>query len=236
MKGFIVYTDYTLNEEKTHILLYGRLENNQSFCVVKKFDNYFFIKTKETSKISKLFTKFEVEDSNMTDFEGNKMTKIYSDNYIELNKLSSLMHKQEVETFESDIKPDIRFIMDYNILGSIEINGDFSSSEKIDRIYQNPEIKSTQFVPNLKVLSIDIESGIKGELFCIGLYSKNYKRSFAITKEKIENTISCKDEESCLEEFKKELIKFDPDIITGWNFIDFDLVYLKNLFEKTISK
>src|SRR3989338_1560254 len=36
----------------------------------------------------------------------------------------------------------------------------------------------------------------------------------------------------CLIKFKEEIIKQDPDIITGWNIIDFDILYLKNLFKK----
>ena len=46
------------------------------------------------------------------------------------------------------------------------------------------------------------------------------------------NTVSCKDERELLEEFKKELIKEDPDIITGWHVIDFDFAFLKKKFEE----
>ena len=54
-----------------------------------------------------------------------------------------------------------------------------------------------------------------------------------ITDKKLDNfVISCKDEEDCIEKFKQELIKLDPDIITGWSVIDFDFDFLKNLFQK----
>ena len=53
-----------------------------------------------------------------------------------------------------------------------------------------------------------------------------------ITKHNLKHTVSCKNEEECLEKFKQELLKIDPDIIIGWNVIDFDFVFLKELFKK----
>ena len=35
-----------------------------------------------------------------------------------------------------------------------------------------------------------------------------------------------------MEKFKKAILELDPDIITGWNVINFDLNYLRNLFQK----
>ena len=69
-------------------------------------------------------------------------------------------------------------------------------------------------------------------MFCIGLYGDNYEKNFIVSSQKLKNTVSSKTEAECLEKFKTELLKLDPDIITGWNVIDFDLAYLKNLFKK----
>jgi len=44
--------------------------------------------------------------------------------------------------------------------------------------------------------------------------------------------VPCADEEECLEKFRDEVLKFDPDIITGWNVIDFDFAFLRDLFRK----
>ncbi|MAG39644.1 DNA polymerase II, partial [Candidatus Pacearchaeota archaeon] len=86
----------------------------------------------------------------------------------------------------------------------------------------------------LKVLSLDIETGERGELLCLGLYSDNYKKSFvsAGKTSKRKFVVSCKDEEEILEKFKEEFLDFDPDVITGWSVIDFDFAYLRDLFEK----
>ena len=135
MKGFIVYADYISEEEHTLVRLFGRLENNQSFVALFNSKPYFYIKTENLSKAKKLLEKFKTEDTNLTTFKDEKVTKIANDNHTELNKLSSALHELKIETFESDIKPHIRFIIDNHLSGSINIDGDYIAAEKLDRVY-----------------------------------------------------------------------------------------------------
>ena len=51
MKGFIIYSDYITIESEDHIRLFGRLENNQSFITINKFEPYFYIKKKDSKRI-----------------------------------------------------------------------------------------------------------------------------------------------------------------------------------------
>ncbi len=233
MKGYIIYPTYETINNETIVQLYGKLENGQSFVTINKLKPYFYIKEKDLKRVEKLIAKYEIEKVDLTNFQEEKVIKISASNQQDLNKLHQEIHKK-VDTYEADIKPHTRFLIDNNILQTIKIDGEYQSSEKIDRIYENPKISSIEpFKPKLKVLSIDIESSKKsGELYCIGLYTENEKKVFMITNHKLKNIVPCKNEVDCLEKFKSELIKIDPDIITGWNFIDFDLVYLKNLFNK----
>lgn len=233
MKAYIVYPTYETINDETIIQLYGRLENGQSFVTLNKLKPYFYIKEKDLKKIEKLLEKYEIEKTALTNFKEEKVIKILAKNQSELNKLYQALHKK-IDSYEADIKPHTRFLIDNNIMQTIKIEGDYSSSEKIDRIYNNPVISPIEpFKPKLKVASIDTESSKKtGQLYCIGLYTEKEKKVFMITKHKLNHVISCKNEAECLEKFKAELLKLDPDIITGWNIINFDLVYLKSLFNK----
>jgi len=127
----------------------------------------------------------------------------------------------------------MRFIIDNNLKGTIEISGNHDSSEKVDRVYHEPNISPAEFKPKLKVASIDIESDKHtGELYCVGIHSDNYEKCFMVTDKKLKNTISCSSESECLRKFRSALFKLDPDIITGWSLVDFDLKHLQRLFEK----
>ncbi|HLF53638.1 MAG TPA: DNA polymerase II [Candidatus Nanoarchaeia archaeon] len=233
MKGFIVYSTYQIDDEKTTIQLFGRLENGQSFAAINRISPYFFVKESNLKEIEKHLSKYKVEKTELKNFQGEKVVKISAENHRELNKLIQSIHK--IDKYESDIKPHMRFLIDNDILSTVEIEGNYETSEKVDRIYNAPNLKPVQadFKQKLKVISIDIESNKKlNNLFCIGLSGNNYKKVFFITKNKLENAVSCKDEEEALVKFREEIIKLDPDIIVGWNVIDFDLKYLESLFNK----
>ncbi|MBI2632199.1 DNA polymerase II [Candidatus Pacearchaeota archaeon] len=230
MKGYIVDALHQINNGKTEIHLFGRLENGQSFFTSQTIEPYFFIRSSDTGKVKKILQKYKFESVPFTNFKGDKVTKISHPLNSELTKLAQALHKT-TDTYEADIKPVQRYLIDNDILGSIEIKGESESSEKIDRIFKNPDIKPSILNPKLKILSIDTESSKKsGNLYCIGLYSENYKKNFIVSNKKVDNAISCKSEAECLLRFREEIKKFDPDIITGWNLIDFDLVFLRNLF------
>lgn len=231
MKGFIIYPTYETIEDETSIYLYGKLENGESFVTINKFQPYLFVKTSEMKKISKYLKDYKVQNLDWTNFEGEKVTKISSKNQTQLNKLYQVIHKT-VDTYESDIRPQYRFIMDNDLLGSMEISGEHESSEKIDRVYKEPKISKTEFHPKLKIVSVDIESDKNGGLFCIGIYAENFKKNFMITNHDLKNVIKCKNETEVLLKFAQEILKLDPDIITGWNLIDFDLKYLQELYKK----
>ena len=228
MKGFIVYPTYTSSENETWIHLFGRLENGESFLATKKFEPYFYVREKDAKKLS---GKAVTEKTELRNFSGERVVKVCFNSRAELNEFYKKIHKI-IPVYESDIRPHYKFIIDNYLLGSINIEGDYESSEKIDRIYRNAEIASAEFNPELKILSLDIESGNDGKLYCIGLAGRNYRKNFIVTKEKLKNAVSCENEEDCLEKFKQEFLKLDPDIITGWNVIDFDFVFLRNLFRK----
>ena len=231
MKGFIIQPTYTNLDGQTYVLLFGRLENGESFVSKHLFNPYFFVREKDLDNLEALNLNVKKEDFH--NFQGEKVVKIIFELQSEMNKIRGLIHDLEIDTYEADLKPHYRFMMDNELLGSVELNGEYDFSDRVDRIYNNPEIFPSDFVPTLKTLSIDIEAGKdEGELFCIGLSSKNYKKCFIVGKKNLKDSVFCESVEDCLEKFKEELISFDPDIITGWNVIDFDFVYLKKLFEK----
>ncbi|VVB80430.1 DNA polymerase [uncultured archaeon] len=235
MKGFIVYPSYDNINDETFIQLFGRLENGESFAVLKKFRPYFFIKESDRKSAEKLLKEYSAsfEDDSGKTFEKESVCKTVCVNQEKLNKSVKQLHEAGIDTFEGDLKPHVRFGIDNDIYSSIEIDGDYESSERVNRIYREPEIKPCKSDVDLKVASVDIESGKEeGNLFCIGLYSKNFKKNFMVSPKKSDAYVACSDEEDCLTKFKQALIELDPDVITGWNVIDFDFDFLKQLFEK----
>ncbi len=229
MIGFVIYHAYEVIEGRAYVFLYGRLENGESFVTINKFQPYFYIKESDLSLAEEL-AEFEYENTNFKNFKGEKVLKIILNIPHEVPELRKKFEENSIECYEADIRFPYRFMMDRGIQGSIEISGDYEPGDRIDRVYKEPEIKGTDYKPNnLKVLSFDIESSKGTEddiIYCIGYVCNENKKVFINSKEEIKGAVSCKNEAEVIEKFFEDLINLDPDVITGWNVIDFDLNYL----------
>ncbi len=235
MKAFITQREYIELNEKPIVLLYGRLENQESFVSMNEFHPFFYIKEKEVSILKKINKEQEIKilKTDLSSFKQEKVVKLEFKNQKHLNEISHELRDFNIETFEEDLKPATRFAIEKEILDVIELKGEYQNNERVTRLYENPEISAGKENIKLKTISLDIESGKENqELYCIGLYSEEIQEVFMNTREKIPGVISCNSERECLEKFKERIIEIDPDIITGWNVIDFDFVFLKKKFEE----
>ena len=232
MKGFIIYSTYKIINDQAYVYLYGRLENGKSFLTINYYKPYFYIKELDLNTALKL-EKFDYEKTNLKDFNENKVIKIILNIPSKVPELRELFKEVGIEYYEADIRFPQRFLIDHNIKGSLDIEGSFEVEDTIDRLYKEPILKPIEFKSELKVLSLDIETSSDGKkLYSIALHSKNYNKIFLISKNSYKNILTFKDEPSLLNAFIQEIKLFDPDVITGWNVIGFDLKYLNEKFKK----
>jgi DNA polymerase-2 len=86
------------------------------------------------------------------------------------------------------------------------------------------QCKPSQYVPNFSLLSIDIECSEQGELFSIGLASDTYKCVLMIGKAQVADDWIhwIANEKALLQQFVIQVSQIDPDIIIGWNVVNFD--------------
>ncbi|MGV8142742.1 MAG: DNA polymerase II [Candidatus Pacearchaeota archaeon] len=233
MKGYIVNISSSNEDEKTYIHLFGRLENQKSFAAIIPATPYFYIIESDEKKAKKLLVGTKIEKTKLVNKKNETVIKISHESQTELNKIVKSIHQEKIDTYEADLNPTIRYIIDNDLYGTIDISGESDPSERVDMVFKNPEIKKSEGNIPLKVISLDIESNKSNkDIFCIGVYGKNYEKNFIISDKIVERAVSCKDEREVLSKFREEMLSVDADIITGWNIIDFDLNLLKEKFEE----
>ncbi|MBI2672900.1 DNA polymerase II, partial [Candidatus Woesearchaeota archaeon] len=233
MKGFIVYPIYQVMDLGPKILLFGRLENGQSFLTINSYEPYFFIEEFALKKAGSVLNEYHVVKTDFKSFNKKKVVKIIVDIPATVPILRKKLEDKGIKCYEADIRFAYRYLIDKDIKGSIDIEGDYETSEYVDRIYYEPTINPADFIPKLKVFSLDIETSPDNKkIYSIAIYSESLKKVFLISDKKIKEFFTFKDEESLLEEFRKTVIEEDPDIITGWGVVDFDLMVLKEKFKE----
>jgi DNA polymerase I len=152
------------------------------------------------------------------------------------------------EIYEADILFRNRFMADRGIIGMgwYEVDGVGAKTNvvKTDKAITLKKIKPIERHENvaLKYVSIDIETyteeggmpdPLKDPIIMISLFfypTYKGKQSLVLIGKKangFEDSLSFATEKEMLEEFKKIIDEFDPDIILGYNSSNFDLPYIE---------
>lgn len=235
MKGFIIDNDYSFDERTSKLIFIGRLDDGETFKFTEIYSPYFFIMEKDLDKVRNIIKIYEgeIENTNLKNLNNEPVVKINLVNPKDVSKIRKELEDINIKCFEADIRFTQRYLIDKNILSTIEIKGDYQKGERINRVYENAEIRPVEFEPKLELLSIDIETDVKAKnLYAIGMYGDKVEKVIILSDKKLRNAISVKSEREMLEIFKEEFLKADPDVVTGWNLIDFDLKILKDKFSQ----
>ncbi|HEX7408635.1 MAG TPA: DNA polymerase II, partial [Candidatus Binatia bacterium] len=117
--------------------------------------------------------------------------------------------------------------IDRGIRGAFELDGAGETRPRLGRVYRNPNLRPARWVPRLKVLSIDIETSLEGErLYSIALFGCGMDRVIIVHEGVLGNAECVPSEQAAIRRFLELLRDLDPDVITGWNVVDFDLAFL----------
>jgi DNA polymerase-2 len=100
-------------------------------------------------------------------------------------------------------------------------------------VFDNPTLRPADVEVEPRVLSFDIETDAKGErLLAISLYAPGVDEVLIVDPDNRampENAIRCADELAAFDAFCDRIKKLDPDVLTGWNIVDFDLSALQRI-------
>src|SRR3989338_4310255 len=250
-KAFIVYPTYKLEDGKAFVYLFGRLESGESFLTINAYRPYFFIKAKDRENAEKLI-KLDYEETDFHNFSGEKVTKVTLDIPGNVPNIRKLFQDNEIVSYEADIRFAYRYLIDKDLKSAIMIEGKPEDGRNIQpayftnigKVFMEPKLhplsEKDHYFPKLKVLSFDIETNRDAsQLFSISFYSEDFQTVLLLLHEKyryhhpkIKNAELFTDEAELLKRFKEIILWHDPDIITGWNMIDFDLKILKQRFDR----
>src|SRR5690349_8258913 len=78
------------------------------------------------------------------------------------------LDRQGVPAYESDVKPEDRYLMERFVRGPCQIEGEAVARDRF-REFVNPVLRPSEEVPPYRVVSLDIEThGFEGALYSVG--------------------------------------------------------------------
>ncbi len=170
------------------------------------------------------------------------MSALYLKSQRKLFDCREKLRNSGIAVVETDIKPTDRFLMERFITGGVSISGDCITRNGFQDV-AGGRLKGAEVCPQLKSLSINIETNFDGtERYSIGLYSKQ-QSSVLMIDAHISKSVEAEkpadnylkfysNEAELLRAFLEKVRQLDPDIIMGWNVVNFDLRALQQFCDR----
>ena len=244
-RGFILQASYRVvtraaGQRVPVIYCYGRLESGGTFLVRDDRQRpHFFIRAADAERAIALRAPPPQATAKHT-FAGSPVALIEADVPPEIPGVRDRLHAVGVETFEADVRFAIRYLIERGIKGGCEIVGEaFAGSGAeagITALFDNPIVRPAEVRIEPRVLSFDIETHGKNErLLAISMYGLGLDEVLIVDgsgRTMPPNATCCADEFAALQAFCERVRRVDPDVLTGWNIIDFDLSVLQRIAER----
>ncbi|NOH71285.1 DNA polymerase II [Vibrio pectenicida] len=173
--------------------------------------------------IEKLNLSATIKPLSLTSFDAIELAACYCSGIKQAQQLSQALKQTDTLVLEDDIRLADRYLMERFIQGSLEFTGEPQVRHGHTR-FNNVKCRQFDYIPHLKVVSLDIECSEKGILYSVGLDSPMDSRVIMIgDDQQAETAIEwVSDEKQLLHALIRWFTQFDPDVVIGWNVIDFD--------------
>jgi DNA polymerase-2 len=237
-RGLILQASYRVlpgpNGERTPVVcLFGRLEDGATFLVSDDRPRpHFYIRALDAERAWSLGAPKPAATA-LRNFAGAAVCRLEAETPQDVPGVRDRLQAAGIETYEADVRFAVRYLIDRGIKGGCEIEGDWVPGAGVARIYSNPSLKPVHVNVVPRVLSFDIETDGEGQrLLAISLYAPGVDEVLIIDggdRPMPEHARRCTDERAALDGFCARVRELDPDVLTGWNVIDFDLAVLQRI-------
>jgi DNA polymerase II len=237
-RGFILQASYRIvsgpNGGRVPVVyLYGRLEDGGTFLVRDDRQRpHFYIREAQAERARTLAALLPRPIDRRT-FDGAPVSRFDVETPRDVPALRDRLHEAEIETFEADVRFAVRYLIERGIKGGCEIEGPVDPGASVTLVFDNPQLRPAGVNVEPRALSFDIETDAKGErLLAISMYAPGLDEVLIVDgsdRAMPEHATRCADERAALDAFCDRVRQFDPDVLTGWNTIDFDFTVLERI-------
>lgn len=191
---------------------------------------------------------WEIKPLNLRNFQNQRVVGVYFREQRVLYRAREALKKSGMEPLEADVHPSDRFLMERFITAGVRIRGELKQREDGTQEMYNPrwmprrhnQSQQPESSPCFGVVSLDIETDLQGDyLYCVGLTLHNtgdaefLRRWVLMVGQRPEQgdipdyLEYVSDEKALLQRLIQWFADWDPDLVIGWNVINFDLRFLQ---------
>ena len=228
--GFLLQIGYRVENKAPVVHLSGRLTDGRSFLIREtRRIPHFYIRDKDVGHSA--LRKCEIVESDFDTLDGNPAAKVIVQLPADTLPIRDRFHAEGIPTYQADLRFPVSYLIEKNIRGGIGIKGEPDlQGQGADIVFTNPDIFPSEARLKPRVLSFDIETDPDARrLLAIAIYGLGADEVLVVDpgeRPMPHSAIGFSTEQEAIEAFVHRVAELDPDVLTGWNVIDFDLTVL----------
>lgn len=173
----------------------------------------------------------ELRELGLKSFQQEPVLGVYARSFRQLRRLARTLQQLGIPLLEADVRPHERYLMERFITAGVALQGGRTEHAALVNCKLVP---APDFRPVLKVVSLDIETSQHQDLYSIALDGMAERVVFMLgepTANPVETPgfelIHCTTRKAMIDKLNDWFARNDPDVIIGWNVIQFDLRVLQ---------
>ncbi|WP_104203766.1 DNA polymerase II [Billgrantia saliphila] len=181
----------------------------------------------------------ELRPLDLQDFHQRPILGLYCRQHRQLMRIERRLREAGVEVYEADVRPPERYLMERFITAPVAFTGETRADGMLGEAQLKP---APDYRPPLTLCSLDIETDERGELYSIALQGCGQRQVYMLgpangqggDADRARDFILdyCADCVELLERINAWFARYDPDVIVGWNLVQFDLRLLQRHAER----
>lgn len=227
MKGLLLQPGYRVRGGVPVVQLFGRSEEGPAFLVEDdRFRPYFFVPAGAAEALAGE-PGAAVAPSELRDLAGGAVARVECALPGDVPPLRERLAARGVRAFEADVRFAQRYLIDRGLRAGVEIDGTPAADGALVR-FHNPALRHADVRPALRVLSLDLEtSPDASRLYAAALAGCGVEEVLLVSDRPVAGARALPDERALARAVVERIRALDPDVIVGWNVVDFDLRVLE---------
>jgi DNA polymerase-2 len=221
--GFLLQPTYRVRDGVPVVQLYGRLDDGRPFQIEDdRFRPYFFVRARD-AELLRGEPRAEITASELRSLAGEPLVRVEAPVPAAVPSMRDRVARAGRPTFEADVRFPYRYLIDAGLRAGMAIEG--AGTERAGLVhFANPMLAPADVHPSLRVVSIDLETDpTAGEIWSVALFGDGVDEVHLAGRGAVAGAVSHADERALVAAAAQRIREIDPDVITGWNVVDFDL-------------
>ena len=232
-QGFVLQASYRIHERVPVVYLFGRLSDGRPFTLRDNRQKpHFYVASEHAAAVANA----RCVAADKVGFHGEALHRVEVQVPQDAPGVRDGLHKLGIHTYEADVRFAMRYLIDRGIKGGMRIIGEAMPGQKGSVYFDNPEVEPADVDFHPSVLSFDIETNPSSDtLLAIACYGGQIDEVVVVEERGRSmpvRAVGVPSERDALAWFAELVGRVDPDVLTGWNVIDFDLSMLQRTAQR----